>query len=289
MTLPRLFLLTLFTMLCFAGNSVFGRLALSTTSIDPSSYTFVRLVCGALVLCVLVIFREKISLRQLLPSNRASWFSSLALFVYASAFSFSYADLTTATGAVLLFGAVQATMIGYGVMRGEPLAILQWLGVVISVAGFIGLMLPGIEAPELLPSMVMFISGVAWGVYSLRGQGADKPLMSTAINFIGATAISAVLITVCWSQVIFDRDGFIYAALSGGLTSAIGYAVWYQVLPWMRSVHAASVQLTVPVLTAVGGVLFVAEPLTLKLVLASAAILGGIALVILSKRERLTR
>lgn len=283
MPFPAVFSLTFLAMLAFAGNSVFGRLALSTTAIDPSSYTAVRLACGAVVLCLLVAWRESASLRQLLPKSRATWLSSLALFVYAVALSFSYADLTTATGAVLLFGAVQATMIGYGILRGERLDYKQWSGVAISILGFIGLMLPGVETPELVPAIIMSASGVAWGIYSLRGQGADKPLTATATNFLGATVMAALLVIIYGSQLTVDAQGFMYAALSGGLTSAIGYAIWYQVLPWMASVHAASVQLTVPVLTAIGGVLFVSEPLTWRLTLASAAILGGIALVILNK------
>lgn len=277
MPLMSLMLLTGLTMVAFAGNSIFCRLALSTTSIDPASFTTVRLLSGALVLFVLV------SLQGKNPRQGWSLISALALFAYAVALSFSYTGLTTATGALLLFGAVQATMIGYGLYRGERLIPWQWLGLLMALAGLVGLLSPGISAPPMLDSLIMMASGVAWGVYSLRGKGAGDPTLMTAGNFMLAAVMAVILSMAMWSQQQLDVQGVTYAMLSGGLTSGLGYAIWYRVLPWLRATQAATIQLSVPVITAVGGLLFVSEPITWRFTLACAAILGGIALVILPK------
>lgn len=277
MPIPILVGLTALTMLAFAGNSILCRLALSATDIDPASFTSIRLFTGALVLCLLVGFQ-----RRALP-KQGSIGSAIALFVYAAAFSYSYTDLTTATGALLLFGAVQVTMIGYGFFKGESFVSWQWIGLLVALMGLVGLLLPGLESPPLVASLIMIFSGIAWGAYSIRGQGAGDALAMTAGNFVGAAVIALVFSAVLLSSAEFDVRGVIYAALSGGVTSALGYALWYSVLPYLRSTQAASIQLTVPVITAIGGLVFVAEPIGWRLILASIAILGGIALVIFPK------
>jgi drug/metabolite transporter (DMT)-like permease len=212
-----------------------------------------------------------------------SWPSALALFAYAAGFSFAYESLPAATGALLLFGAVQATMIGHGIRAGERLLGLQLVGLVLACAGLVGLLLPGLSAPPPLGSALMLGAGVAWGVYSLRGKGAGDPTRVTAGNFLRAVPIAAAWSAVTLASASADAAGLCYAVLSGALTSGIGYAIWYAALPGLKATSAATVQLSVPVIAALGGIAFLGEPMTLRLLAASAAILGGIALVIMEK------
>jgi drug/metabolite transporter (DMT)-like permease len=275
-----IFSLTAITMIAFAGNSLFCRLALTHTSIDAASFTTIRLVSGALVLWLLVQAKRDKTNKTKMAGN---WSSALALFVYAVCLSFSYRGLTTATGALLLFGAVQATMIGHGVWQGERLRRLQVLGLVLAIGGLIGLVLPGLTAPPLVDSLLMLGSGAAWGIYSLRGKGTVHPMQATAGNFLRAAPIAIVLSLLTLHSISVDTAGMAYALASGALTSAIGYAIWYTVLPALKATSASVVQLSVPVIAAVGGVVFVGEPVTMRMASASIAILGGIALVIRAK------
>lgn len=278
MTPIRLIPLTLLVLLAFAGNSILCRLALRATTIDPATFTSVRLLSGALVLWVLVsLFRRKVR-------GQGNWGSALALLAYAAALSYAYIDLPTGLGALLLFAAVQVTMIGHALTHGERLQVVQWLGFGLAIAGLVGLLLPGLTAPPLIGSVLMLASGVAWGVYSLRGKGAGDPTRVTAGNFMRAVPIALLLSLVTLGQMQWDATGVLYAVISGGITSGLGYSLWYMVLPHLRSTTAASLQLSVPVIAALGGVLFVGEALTLRLVLAAIAILGGIALVIRGRR-----
>ncbi|MEO6362356.1 MAG: DMT family transporter, partial [Caldimonas sp.] len=222
--------------------------------------------------------------RAAAPASAGNWPSALALFVYAAAFSFAYVDLTAATGALLLFGAVQATMIGWGAWRGDRLRGRQAIGFAMAVAGLVGLLLPGLSAPPLAGSALMLAAGVAWGIYSLRGRGQGDALRVTAGNFARAVVPAAVLSLAFAASARIDLAGFACAVASGALASGVGYAVWYTALPALRVATAATVQLAVPVLAALGGIVFLAEPLTLRLVAASAAILGGIALVIVARK-----
>lgn len=265
-------------MTAFAGNSLLCRLALKETAIDPASFTTVRLVSGALVLWLLV------RLKHAAPTGKGNWPSAFALFAYAAGFSFAYVSLPAASGALLLFGAVQVTMIGHGIWLGERLRILQTLGVVLAFGGLVGLLLPGLSAPPLLGAMLMIAAGIAWGIYSLRGKGAGDPTRVTAGNFIRAVPVTLVLSLLMHDFVTVDTAGFYYAIASGALASGLGYAIWYTALPALKNTSAASVQLSVPVIAAVGGIAFLGEPITLRLILASVAILGGIALVIVQKR-----
>lgn len=214
-----------------------------------------------------------------------NWPSALALFAYASGFSFAYVSLPAATGALLLFGAVQATMIGYGVWAGERLLKLQLTGLMLAFGGLIGLLLPGLSAPPLYGSFLMLGAGVAWGIYSLRGKGAGDPTKVTAGNFLRAVPIAGALSILMLNGTSVDSAGFCYAVSSGALASGIGYAIWYTALPALKATNAATVQLSVPVIAALGGIVFLGEPITLRLTLASTAILGGIALVVLTKQH----
>ncbi len=266
-------------MIAFAGNSLLCRAALKHAGIDAASFTTIRLISGAMMLWLIV------RMGRGTQTGRGNWLSAIALFVYAAFLSYAYAGLTTAMGALLLFGAVQATMIGHGIWAGERLLKLQLVGLVIALAGLVGLLLPGLSAPPLFSSILMLASGVAWGVYSLRGKGAGDALRVTAGNFLRAAPIAAALSILMVNRTSLDSAGFWCAVASGALTSGIGYSIWYTVLPALKATKAATVQLSVPVIAALGGVVFLGEPITLRLLLASVAILGGIALVILEKQR----
>lgn len=277
MSVTRIITLTSMAMLAFAGNSILCRVALKHTAIDPASFTTIRLISGALVLWLIVTFRRDAS------NGMGNWPSALALFVYAAGFSFAYVSLSAGTGALLLFGAVQVTMISAGLWSGEKLHGWQVIGLLLAFAGLTGLMMPGLSAPPLLGSALMLTAGVAWGIYSLRGKGAGDATRVTAGNFMRSVPITMLLTLLLYQRSNLDMDGIFYAIASGALASGIGYAIWYTVLPALKNTSAASVQLSVPVIAAVGGVIFLAEPMTLRLLLTSTAILGGIALVIVKK------
>lgn len=276
----RIFLLTALTMLAFAGNSLLCRLALRETGIDAVSFTTVRLASGALVLWLLVRLRDG---RQPAAGN---WLSALALFVYAAGFSFAYLSLPAATGALLLFGAVQATMIGYGLWRGERFGLRQGIGLVLALGGLVGLLLPGLTAPPLGGALLMLTAGIAWGIYSLRGKGSGDPTRATAGNFLRAVPFALALSAVSYPLARFDAGGVLYALVSGALTSGLGYALWYAVVPRLKATSAATVQLSVPVLATLGAVIWLGEAVSARLLIASLAVLGGIALVILGRPAR---
>lgn len=276
----RVAALTTLAMLAFAANSLLCRLALRDGHIDAASFTTLRVCSGALMLWLLLRLRGGGN-----GATHGSWPSALALFVYAAGFSFAYLSLSAATGALLLFGAVQATMIGYGLWHREHLNHLQSTGLVLAAAGLVALVLPGLSAPPLLGSMLMTLAGVAWGIYSLRGRGGSDPAASTAGNFARAAPMALALSAVTLSHAQTDMAGIAYALASGALASGIGYVIWYMAMPQLRAASAASVQLSVPVIAALGGVLFLGETITPRLVYSSIAILGGIALVITGRRR----
>jgi len=271
--------LTALALLAFAGNSLLCRAALRDTAIDPASFTLLRIVAGALVLALLVGLRAPAQLRA------GSWTSAAALFAYAIAFSYAYIGLSAGTGALILFGAVQASMLGWALLRGERFGAVQSLGLVLAIAGLIGLLLPGLSAPPFGAALLMLLAGIAWGVYSLRGRGAGDPTAVTAGNFLRAVPMAGAAIAIALllapDAMQIDAPGSLYAIASGALTSGLGYAIWYRALPQLRASTAATVQLSVPVITAVAGVLLLSEPVSLRLVLASIAVLGGVALVVL--------
>ena len=279
MTAIRLFILTILAMVAFASNSLLCRLALKHTSIDAASFTFIRIFSGAVVLVLVVRMRS--DARKALQGN---WPSALALFTYAAAFSFAYINLSATTGALLLFGAVQATMILWGLRKGEPLRMRQLFGLLLALAGLIALLLPGLSAPPPGSAILMLAAGVAWGIYSLRGRGTSDAINATAGNFLRAVPLAAILALALLARIHFDRAGLVYAVLSGAVASGVGYVIWYTALPGLKAANAATVQLSVPVLAAAGGILLLGEPLTLRFLLASVAVLGGIALVVISPR-----
>ena len=279
MSNARIILLTSLAMLAFASNSLLCRVALKHTGIDAASFTTIRLTSGALMLWLVVRIRNGAQ------TGGGNWLSASALFVYAAGFSFAYISLPAATGALLLFGAVQTTMIGYGIWSGERLLRLQLVGLILAFGGLVGLLLPGLSAPPLYGSVLMLGAGVAWGIYSLRGRGLGDPTRVTAGNFLRTAPIAATMSLLMINGTSLNNIGFWYAVASGALASGIGYAVWYTALPRLKATHAATVQLSVPVIAALGGIVFLREPLSLRLILASMAILGGIALVILEKQN----
>lgn len=270
--------MTLLAMIAFAGNSLLCRLAMQHTSIDPASFTTIRLLSGALMLWLIVRMRDG------MHSTAGSWPSALALFAYAAGFSYAYVSLPAATGALLLFGAVQATMIGYGLWAGERPGIGPSVGMVTAFCGLVALLLPGLSAPPLLGAVLMLGAGISWGVYSLRGKGAGDPGAVTAGNFLRTVPLAVALSLVALPWLSLDRAGFGYAVASGALASGFGYAIWYTALRGLKATSAATVQLSVPIVTAVGGIVLLGEAITLRLLIASAAILGGIALVILGRQ-----
>ena len=274
----RLVALTLLAMIAFACNSLLCRLALKHTIIDAATFTAVRIAAGALVLWIIVRAQRDTA------TGSGTWLSAIALFVYAAGFSFAYVSLPASTGALLLFGAVQATMIGRGVWRGERLRKWQLVGLALAFGGLFGLFLPGVSAPPLFGSLLMLSAGAAWGMYSLRGRGAGDATRVTAGNFLRAVPIAVGLSLLMRDSSMFDVAGLLYAIASGAVASGIGYAIWYTALPALKATSAATVQLSVPVITAVGGMIFLDETLSLRFFLASIAILGGIALVIVEQR-----
>jgi drug/metabolite transporter (DMT)-like permease len=276
---PRTLLLTALAMLAFAGNSILCRIALRDTTIDPASFTGLRILTGALTLWLLLrLSRDR-------RSAGGDWLSAVALFVYAASFSFAYINLDAGAGALLLFGAVQLSMLVWGLLSGERFSAGQIAGLLLALSGLLILLLPGSRTPALEGALLMLLSGVAWGIYSLRGRAASNPLAATAGNFIKAVPFAAVLCLVMLGQQQWDAPGVVYALLSGALASGVGYAIWYAALPGLAAVQAASVQLSVPLLTAIAGAALLDEALTPTLIISGAAILGGIAMV-LSIRHR---
>lgn len=279
---------TLVALVAFAANSLLCRLALSERSIDPATFTAVRIASGALVLATLALLRR----RDASVLRAGDLGSASALFAYAILFAGAYVVLPTGTGALLLFGAVQTTMLTAAVVRGERPGALQALGIALALGGLVALVAPGLGAPPLLGALAMLGAGVAWGAYSLRGRGGADPLAVTAGNF--ARALPLALVPLGLVAVAAGTGspfaphasvrGLALAAASGGLASGIGYAIWYAALPRLTATRAAVVQLTVPVIAALGGVLWLGEIVTPRLALSTVAILGGVALGLRRRR-----
>lgn len=277
----RTVLLTALAMLAFAANSILCRLALQNPTIDPASFGSVRLVSGAVALALIVHL-----LRGQKTPARPDWWAAAMLFLYVACFSFAYLYLTAGTGALILFGAVQLTMFLTGLARGERFGPLAWAGFAMAVAGLAFLLAPGVTAPPLLGGALMAIAGVAWGVYSLRGRGVLNPLQATAANFLRAVPFALAVSVAYAHELRMSSAGVALAVASGALTSGVGYVVWYAALRGLSAMSAATVQLSVPVIAALGGALLLAETITLRLVVASVATLGGIAVVLVQKRVR---
>jgi len=266
-------------LIAFAANSVLCRMALGDNSIDAPTFTIIRLLSGVLVLQF--ILRVKTA-DDKLPS-KGSWSAAFMLFAYAICFSYAYITLDTGTGALILFGSVQITMILFSLFTGDRLHIAQWIGVLIAFGGFVILVLPGVTTPSLAGFILMTLAGIAWGGYTLEGKSSANPLMDTAFNFTRTLPVVIILALVTLQNSHSTRDGIILAVLSGGIASGIGYAIWYTALGGLSAVQAAVVQLLVPVIAAIGGVIFVAEAITLRLTFSAVLILGGILLVFLGR------
>jgi drug/metabolite transporter (DMT)-like permease len=279
---PRTILLTAIAMIAFAANSVLCRLALGPQLVDAASYTTLRAISGALVLWLMVKLRSGDA-----APDRASLRTAAMLFGYMIFFSFAYALLSTGAGALILFGAVQLTMFTGGLRSGEHFSLVSWAGLALAVLGLVYLVSPGVMAPDPLGALLMALSGICWGVYSLVGRGMGNPVNTTAKSFIGAVPLALAVSLVSVGNISADPAGLALAVASGALTSAGGYIIWFAALPGLTATGAATVQLVVPAIAACGGVLLLSEPVTLRLVLASAATLGGVGIV-LAQRERKT-
>jgi drug/metabolite transporter (DMT)-like permease len=270
---PRTLALTLAALLAFAGNSLLCREALRGGSIDPSSFGTIRLAAGALTLWLIVRTRGATGARH------DRWAAAM-LFAYVAFFSWAYLGLSAGTGALVLFGAVQLTMFGAGLRSGERFGPAAWAGLALAVGGLVVLVAPGLEAPPPLAATSMALAGVAWGVYSLRGRGVADPLLATAWNFALATPVALLLSAATWSSAHVASEGVWLAIASGALTSGLGYVVWYAALRGLTALRASTVQLAVPPIAALGGVAWLGESVSARLLGASIAILGGIALVL---------
>jgi drug/metabolite transporter (DMT)-like permease len=270
---------TTVAMMAFASNSILCRLALAPGAIDAPTFTTVRLVSGAATLLLIAVSTGRANRR-----GAGNWISGAMLFIYAICFSLAYVDLSIATGALILFGAVQLTMIIAAIVAGERPQPWQWLGLLAALGGFIYLVSPGLEAPSPWGSVLMTVSGVAWGIYTLRGRGSADPISATTDNFVRAVPFMLIVGAVMLRDAHATTRGVTLAIVSGALTSGIGYVIWYAALKGLTGTRAATVQLTVPVIAALGGVFFMSEAVSLRLAVATAAILGGVG-VVLAGRE----
>lgn len=271
-------------MIAFALNSVFARLALLDGAIDEAGYTTIRIVAGAIMLALLIIVGRKENLKTVIKGG--NWTSAAALFIYAVTLSFAYVGIETGLGALILFACVQATMIGWALYKGDRPIALEWFGLILALGAFVWLVSPGLEAPDPFSAFLMGLSGVSWGIYSLRGRGNSDPLLATAGNFVLAVPMSLAVSIIFISQFDTNLYGFVLAVASGALTSGLGYALWYHVLPQIGATQGAIVQLTVPVIAGFGGLLFASEPFTARFIIASILILGGVAVAIVAKAKR---
>lgn len=272
----RVFLLTLITLFAFAGNSVLARMALRDGAIDPVAFTSIRLASGALMLALIVLIRT----RSLSPLASFKWKPAAVLSGYAITFSLAYVSLDAGTGALLLFSAVQATMIGTSILRGDHPGTAEWMGIALAFGGLAWLMAPGLSAPPLFGALLMLTSGVFWGLYSLLGQGEPDPVIATARNFVLSVPFAAAMVLIPSSFDVVSSRGIALAVASGTITSGLGYVIWYAALRHLTTTVAGVVQLAVPVIAAGGGIVLMGEALSLRLVSASVLILGGIYLTI---------
>jgi drug/metabolite transporter (DMT)-like permease len=279
---PRTAALAACALVGFAANSLLCRAAIGGGEIDGVTFTAIRIAAGAATLVALC------GAGRLRWRGTGSWVSAGALFAYAALFSFAYLRLTAATGALVLFAAVQATMIGWAIARGTRPRPGEWLGLAIAGGGVVVLAAPGLAAPDPLGGALMAAAGASWGIYSLRGRtGRGRPLAATADNFARAVPLAAgLLIVVAVLGFHASLRGVALAAASGALASGVGYSLWYAALPRLSAQRAAIIQLAVPALAAGGGVVMLGEPFAPRLAIASAAILGGILVALLARARR---
>jgi len=274
---------TALALIAFAANSVLARLALGNNAIDASGYTSIRLISGAIVLYLII--QSKASKTD--SSEKGSWLSGFILFLYAITFSYAYVSLDTGTGALILFAAVQLTMIILSIYSGNKLHFTEWIGLIISFIGFVYLVFPGADTPSTVGFVLMTLAGISWGFYTVLGKRSKRPLIDNAYNFLKTVPFVLVLLIISFKKENYSLNGIILAIISGGITSGIGYTIWYMALRGLTHVQAAIVQLMVPVIASIGGVLFIAETITPRLTIASLFILGGILIVVIGKKKLL--
>ncbi|MEN2750843.1 DMT family transporter [Psychrobacter sp. FBL11] len=290
-------LYTIIALIAFAANSLLCRMALAEGYIDPWNFTIIRLLGGAVCLAIIMnVHQRRLQqpstphqdtdvLRETILKDKGSWLSSLSLVIYALCFSLAYVELDTGTGALILFAAVQLTMIGWGIYQKEQISTIQWIALFVAFAGFVYLMLPSAVVPSLIDAMIMAISGIAWGVYSIRGKACLSPLRATGFNFI-RSLVAIPLLSLIGINYLTDisTEGVILASVSGAITSGVGYSLWYVAMPLLKSTQAAVVQFCVPVLAAIAGVMFLSEQLTLQFIIATIVILGAVSVFVLTKQ-----
>jgi len=272
---------TAFALVAFAMNSVLCRLALGQSAIDAASFSTVRLCSGAIMLLLITAA----SRRKISSGHRGNWISAALLFLYAISFSLAYISLSAGTGALILFGSVQATMIVVALLSGERPGALEWVGLLLALLGLVYLVSPGLKAPSLSSSALMALAGVAWGFYSLRGRRASDPLTDTTNNFVRSIPFAIAASLIMFGRLHLSARGIVFAVLSGALASGLGYVIWYAALRGLTATRAATVQLSVPVLAAIGGVLLLSEDVSLRLLLSAIMVLGGVGLALVGRRK----
>ena len=275
----KIFALTALALTAFAFNSILCRMALGRGEIDAASFTAIRLISGAVTLAILLLAIDK----KRSVAKPGNWISAFFLFAYAICFSFAYLRLTTATGALILFGSVQLTMIVVAIARGERPGRSEWLGLVVALSGLVYLVFPGLASPPFTSALLMAAAGIAWGAYTLRGKGSTEPLADTAGNFLRSVPLVAVTTLIFLPNIHLSNRGILLAVVSGSVASGIGYTVWYAALKYHTSTRAAVLQLAVPLIAATGGVLFISESADFRLLISAGLILGGIAVALAKK------
>lgn len=278
--MTRIVVFTGLAVIAFAANSVLARLAFVTAGAEPLSYTGIRLGSGAVTLALLLFVRQ----REL--NVRGSWSGAAALFGYAIFFSIAYVLLGAGTGALILFASVQIGILGWAIYRGDRPGWLEWSGLAIALAGLVYLVSPGLVAPSPAGAALMLVAGLCWAAYTLLGRGSSSPLADTAGNFIRTLPVTAVLFVVAILMHPIAPLAVVYAIASGAIASGLGYAIWYAVLPQLSRTRAAIVQLAVPAIAATGGVAFIGEPLSPRLLISSLVMIGGVALALLAADRR---
>ncbi|MDX2367127.1 MAG: DMT family transporter [Colwellia sp.] len=276
-------LLTGLALIAFAANSVLCRLALGNETIDASSFTGIRLLAGAIALFIILSIKGGMKGSNKGAVSKGSWTASLSLFLYAITFSYAYLSVDTGTGALILFGSVQITMIMLSLISGTRLHLIEWSGVILAFTGFIYLILPNITTPSINGFILMTVSGISWGIYTLKGRSSKNPLMDTTYNFLRTIPFVALLGVFTLQNMSYSSEGIILALISGAITSGVGYTIWYIALGGLSSTQAAVIQLSVPVIAAIGGVIFVSEVITMRLVISATIVLSGILMVVLGK------
>ena len=283
----RILLLTVFAMIAFAANSLLGRLGLVDGGIGAGSFALIRLVSGGVVLALIAG-----PVRSL---NAGSWAGAVTLLIYAALFSYAYIALPAGTGALILFALVQITMVGAGLCEGERLSLLQWTGLIAAILALIWLLSPGLDTPPLLASTAMAIAGIGWGAYSLIGRDTKcpdpDPTRRTAGNFLRASLIAIIIfpfVFTAYPEPVPATYGVLLAIASGAITSGLGYVIWYSALRALSATKAGIAQLTVPAIAALGGVIFLSEPISFRFMMASTLILAGVGVATLSRARAKT-